>query len=567
MKSKIFALILLTVIIASLAVVSAELTSVVKGLDFSKSNNFSYFELTNTYGDLTNVTISAPSLQINDGSNHYMTISLNPVGLNYNNVAINGKIRINATLVIDSNFALNLGNYDFPIINITAINSTNASITELDQLTFSFINSFCTSGDVPTNGTLLEITQLVDENLDNADDWDWSPLDNIEVSVRVANKYGKDINVILEYGLYDPTTKSLINLDEETIDLSIDKGESVKETIAFRIPADITEGSDYRFYVKAYKDSDQNTVCADKRDSDYFKLIQIQKEPRAVVVDDITLSFDSAFCGDEVELRAKVYNVGNGDETKALIKLYNKELGINMNKVVERLNSGDSESIVFDFKIPANATEKTYTLDLQTMFKYNEDNGGCSTVENANCYDKTSADDLDKTFSAILKVEGNCIKPETVVVVTDKVDITAGLQSDKAEAGKEIVIKSTVKNSGTSSQTYAMLVSGTDDFAIVQKIEPQSFTLEAGKSQDVLITLKANDDAKGDYTFNIKTIYGSKTKEQPVTLSIEAKTGIFSKISDPFSNFKGNWFIWLVVAINIILILVIVLMIIKIAKK
>jgi VCBS repeat-containing protein len=230
--------------------------------------------------------------------------------------------------------------------------------------------------------------------------------------------------------------------------------------------------------------------------------------------------------------------------------------------VIDKLNSGDDKKLTFDFNIPSNATEKTYTFNLKTYFRYNTNNNGCSETTDTACYDKNSFDDLDKTLIATIKVEGNC-QP---VVTTPQTQITATLQSD-AIAGQDLVVKATVTNAG-ASQTYTILTSGTESFSTLSSINPQTFTLAKGESKDVLITLNANDDASGDYTFSIKALSGSNViKDQPVTLNVQAKSSSFTGLNSLFSNLSTNWLIWVIVLINVILIVLIIVIAIRIARK
>lgn len=552
MNSKMFSFVLLTAILLSLSLVSAQISLSTPDA-LSKAKNTTVLTITNlaSSNSTYNITIQTP-INISDGQGNAVSISLSQSTI--------------TNLVNGSSANVNLyytslpSSFTFGTFSTTVFASVVGNSSINSSATLSFVNSFCDYGDAPSNATWLEIVRVDDETLDNEDEWDWAPLDDIEVSVKISNRYNSDLDVTVEYGLYNPGTRQFIDLDEDTIDVSIDDGKSKEVTIAFRVPADIDARSDYRFYVKAYKEGSEAVICADKEGADYYQPVEISKESNAVILDDFSMD-SSAFCGEEVELNAKAYNTGKDDEDNVLITFYNKELGVNMKQVMENLDEGDSDSVRFSFTVPTNATEKTYSFELKTYFKYDDDNSGCSVEEDVACYDKDSLDDLEKTFKVSLNVAGNCIKP---VNTTDKVDITASLESKEAVAGKGLVIKANIKNSGTASQTYNVLVSGIETFALLQKIEPQSFTLDAGQSKDILITLKADDDAEGDYTFNIKTVYGSKTKEQPVSLTIQAKSGIFNSLSNAFS---GNWFIWLIVAVNVLLIVIIIIALVRIAKK
>lgn len=548
MIKKLFSLFLL-MIVASLAIASAQITISQPGV-LTKSLNSTTLTISNPANSNVSYNIAMNPINITDNTN-ILQITATPSAFalaNGTSQAITLSYSILPSLV--------LGSFS---TQISAFSQDNSSINA--STTLSFVNSFCRQGDI---GDIIEITKLEDEKLDNADEWQWSPLDNIEITVKVHNSADRDLDVTLEYGLYNPSTKEF-DVEEDTIDLSIDKGKSEETSIKFQVPSDIDERSDYRFYVKAYKEGEERKNCTDKENGNYYKDVETTKETRSVVLDEIKTE-STYLCGDNAEIKARVSNIGKEDEEKVLVNLYNKELGINMNKVLENFDSGDDETISFLFKIPENATEKTYNFELKTRFKYDDKNSGCDNNEDAECYDKNSIDDLDKTFKASFKVEGNCRK-----IVAEKTEITANLQSEEAVAGGDVVIKSTIKNAGDASQTYILSVSGIDNFATLQKIEPQTVTLEPGKSQDVTITLKANDDAEGDYTFTIsaKTVSSGKTKEQPVSLTIQPVSGIFSGLTGSAigESLKSNWLIWVIVLVNIILIILIIVIAVRIARR
>src|SRR3989344_8084760 len=157
MKTKFFASIFAAFILLSLTFVSALITET-KGPDFTKSSKESSFTI--HANNNVSLTLSAPDLRINDGSNNFLTLSLNPSSINNQVLAQGSDLRINASVTIDPNFNFELKTYNFPAITITATDATNSTITENKTFSFNFINSFCEFG---ANSTALEITRLRDE--------------------------------------------------------------------------------------------------------------------------------------------------------------------------------------------------------------------------------------------------------------------------------------------------------------------------------------------------------------------------------------------------------------------
>lgn len=555
MNRKIFSLFLLTAILAISLVSAADLIQITQGNDLSRSINSTSFNIKNIYTDTVNLSMSSGDLKVSDGKGHFVHLTLLPSSVPAT-LAAGSTITLNGTLTIDSGFIFNPVSYAFPPININAVNVSDSAINETEQVTFKFVQNYCKYGDIGN----VEITSLTDEKLDNKNSWEWRPLDKIEVVAKIRNDIGKDEDFTVEYDLYDSTSNQFVDLGDNTVDVSVDDGHSGEATLDFQIPSDIDQDHTYIFYAKAYVSGSEKKYCADvAADND----ISINQESHAVVLTDISLP-SSVSCGDTVELKATVNNPGSNDEKRVLVTLFNKDLGLDLRKVITSFNTGDTQDITFNFAIPANATEKTYSLDLVTRYQYHASNSGCSSDTDTACYDQDSRSDLDKDFSQSLKVEGNC--KQAAATAQDNAQITATLESE-AVAGKEIVVRATVTNVGSSIAAYQVLVSGYDSFATLEKeVTPNTVTLEAGKSQDVLIYLKATDKASGDYTFTVKALSGSKIKEQPVSLSVTPKKNALGNLNI-FGNLQDNWFIWVIVLINVVLIVLIIVVAVRIARK
>ena len=97
-----------------------------------------------------------------------------------------------------------------------------------------------------------------------------------------------------------------------------------------------------------------------------------------------------------------------------------------------------------------------------------------------------------------------------------------------------------------------MFVSGYENFADSVDITPSTMTLTAGETREATIKLNLKDSASGENTFSIKAVAEGKSTEQSVVLSVSGDS--FFKGLD----FSGNKFIWIVIAVNIILIILIV---------
>lgn len=556
MNNKILSLVVLATILLSYSVLASSMIQLSPGsnpTDLRRNINTTSFQISNSYAGNINISMSASGLQVNDGRNHFATLAVSPSTLFLNNLIPGNSTTVNAALTVDPNFLVNPKTYTFPAIVVNAVDSGNSSITDSQNLTYTYTQDYCRYGDIGG----VDITSLTDQQLDNKNQWEWHASDNIELTTRVRNNNGNDLDMILEYGLYDVDDNSFVDISADTISFSVNDGSSKENTIDFQIPSssDINPDHTYKFYVKAYEDGNEKGVCAERTPDTNINLVQ---DSNSVTLTNIDVPA-TATCGDTIDLKAKVNNNGVNDQKQVLVTAYNNELGMDLRKVYSSFSSGDEATVDLPFTIPQKAAEKSYTISFTTFFRYDSSNGGCSSTEDTACYDKNSADDLSKTYSANIAISG-CTPP--VTVQTDVAKVAASLDS-AANAGQPIAVKATVTNIGNSTNTYNILATGYDNFATLNKIDPQSFTLDAGQSKDVLITLNANSDASGDYTFSIKAISGSKVKEELFSLPITAKTGFSLNLS----SLTNNWFIWIIVLVNVVLIVLIVIVAIRIARK
>ncbi|MBA7703352.1 hypothetical protein ES703_112137 [subsurface metagenome] len=96
-------------------------------------------------------------------------------------------------------------------------------------------------------------------------------------------------------------------------------------------------------------------------------------------------------------------------------------------------------------------------------------------------------------------------------------------------------------------------------------MEPSTIILSVGESEDVLITFNVNKDAAGkESSFDIIFSGDASATQHVQGVTIE-KSG-FGFITGGIIS-EGNWYLWGIGALNIILIVVIVLVALRVAKK
>lgn len=567
MKTKIISSILLSVIVVLTLVNALPSATSTTPATFTKTVTQSSFILTNTFATPVNFKINNLPLTLTDPKSNSIVITTPQI--TYNNVASGANTgNIILTYTGDTtNFIV--GTYTGNIL-VTVIDSSNPNNTITMNVPVTFTNTFCKSGDNESTG--ISISEVNIKNNDG-DDTDWKPLDSIDIKVKVDNSGDKVSSVYVELGLIDVNGKNVIgtveNLNNKKISLgSISSDKDKTAEFKFNVPSDFNE-EDYKLVVKAYKSGNEATICTSSSsdlDNSIYQTVSGARETDAarqvVVTNIVTSPEETVSCGDKVQISGDVVNIGDTDYSDQFkVTLYNKDLKVNLEQVITQdLNQGDSYNVDFEFDVPQDAAEKSYNLEFRTNYDYDT---------NDNTYGEQSANKFIKT----IKVLGNCQGSTTDNTGTGttpstnipQLKISAELDPETPEAiaGKQVIVRSTLKNTGTTPSSYNIAIVGNTAWSNILSVDPQVVTLAPGESKDVNIVLALDPAAQGDKEFSVRALYGAandKAIEQKVALTItkgssSTTSGSTSAIAD---HFKRNWFIYLIIIVNIVLIVAII---------
>jgi hypothetical protein len=450
---------------------------------------------------------------------------------------------------------------DYDEINVGTAYTGNIVLTEqspgTDTVTIpvEFVSTFCSEGDA---GSDLEITDVEIDNRDGDDD-EWSPRDQIEIEVEVTNNNNDDKikDVIVEIGLFDSTGKNIIkdmeDLDDEEIDLGSIKDDDEDTAIfTFTVPADF-EDDNYKLVIKTYSDDlGQDMECSSESNDlsdNLFESIDGEREEdeeKHIILDNIKVSPNPAQCSEKIQITGELFNIGDEDyEDQVRVTMFSEGLGINTEKTVrEDFDQGDSELVDFEFDVPATTEEKLYTIEFRTFYDYDDDDDS---------YDEVS----DEKFITSIRIAGNCNIQNTDVA------ITANLDSETPEAvpGKQVIINSKLRNTGDVATSYTISVLGNSEWSSVSSIEPKVVNLLPGESRDVSIVLTINEDATGDKELTIRANYDEKTTDQRIVLTIGDGKMAPADLGPFVNHLRDNWFIYLIILVNLVLIIAIILVI------
>ncbi len=429
--------------------------------------------------------------------------------------------------------------------NANNSDSANKSFSSTSQQTPSApsnnINSskLCSAGIKDAN---LSLSSLEDRsNVD--DDWDWKALDDIKIRVTLENTGAKD-NEDYRIQLYffddtgkDVSSKFVDNTDslkQEVDNLDSDYDEDVD--FAFKLSTDVDSGS-YTIVVKAIKRGDERNQC-DILEGSYQEISIDQEEDYAIVTD--VEGPLTASCGSLVDLVATVSNTGSNDQDRIKVTLYNRELGINIFKEIDNLNSGDSADLAFSISVPQGAQEKLQRFEFSTDFNYDD---------NDESYDDQSDSADDYKYS--LNVLGNCVDAARPTI-SYKLNSTP-------KVGENLVIEVAIKNNANQTQSYFLSVDDYDSWATLSGISQTGLTIDKQLTKSSFITFAPSKS--GRQTFNVEVVYNGKTITQPVTIdNVEgAEKGFFARAIDNY----GKLTVWLITAIIGLIVLIVIILLIR----
>ena len=539
MESKIFGVfalsILVLVLFMSLGSAAITLTATSPAI-LTKTQTSTSFNV--SANDLVNFTSPSTTVIIEDSDSNVISLTITNtselIGVNF--------ATFSATFIGSISEDFNLGTYSTTLI-IEAVNATNVSDTDTIVVTLSFENSEVCEYNNLGNNLKIEIEDINVEGFGK--DEEWFPLDEIEIEVEVENDGQEDIDdIVIEWGLYNSETGDWV-IDDEENDFNLKDGDKETVMITFKLD-DIDEFEDngeYVFYVWATGEDDdfeRNDSCVSTSES-----IEIVIEDDFVVLDNIQIP-DTVQCGEDVQILADVWNIGEDDQDDVYVLVYNKALGINEEIIMGDIDAFEDANtpFKFNFRVPSDAEEKIHNIKFTV---YDEDN---DIYENS--------EDDKAVFNVLIKVEGNCIAEAAPVSVSTTIE-------SGGKAGEELIVKVSIKNIGDEAATYTLNVAGYAEWADSAKLSPSDeLTLVAGESANVLITFDVNEDAVGKESLFDIVFSGDASVTQHVSPGILIEKSGWSITG---WNIRENPYIWGIGLFNIILIVVIVIVAIRLARK
>ncbi|OGJ19961.1 hypothetical protein A3K73_03305 [Candidatus Pacearchaeota archaeon RBG_13_36_9] len=541
MEAKFLNLILLTTILLS-AIASASVGFTVDPavVVFTQTTDIAKITLTNTGNETANFVIPSV-ISITDGDKEVL-VTLDKYTFT---LAAGQNEAISASVNPDSIDALDYGIYSVNLDIKATSNASDENVTK--SITFRTKKSYCENG--PVNNSVFEIRSIDESGSSSDDDWKWYPQDEITLTVKVKNNDDdNDRTARIEWDIYDKDTKEFLDIGEDdTVD--IDSNDYSEIEFTFEVPYDLERGTRYVLYIKAYDDDDGEeeicTVVGDNEKSASLDAVegiplQIERDKTDVVVTKTDLP-ELLTCGSTIDAGLWIANVGRAREDKIKVTLLGSVFGSEVSREISKLDWDDkAEKVTFPVTVPSDLQEGNYKLKFKIEYDYDDNDDQFGEL---------------KTVEYPIEIKGNCEIEQNLGAT-----ITAALESDAVE-GEQLKIKGTIKNTGDEKTAYVLSVLDYSSWASLDKIEPRLITLDAGSSQDFLVYLNVGKDTAGEQFFKIRTDFGTgESEEQEVSVAIE-KSAATSPVTGSVitDNLRENWFIWLIVVINLVLIIAIIL--------
>lgn len=482
-------------------------------------------------------------------------VQLQPTSLNLNPGA-SGTV----TVTLPSTDNLKIGN---SVITIKAQDSGVGSVSATTSFTIQ--TPFCNAGEKGD----LEITDFDINNKGDGDDDAWKLLDDIEIEVDVENTGDKNIrDVTVELGIFDESGDDVTNdfdfenTDEEKIDVgTLNDGEDETVKFIFRVPGDVEDGN-YRVAIKVYEDSNEDEQCSDRLDGNNFEEVSIERESdedKFIAFEDVVVSPLEATCGDTVTLTTDVFNIGEDDEDQVRVNLDSRELNLQQAfEIRNDMDPGDSETVSFDFVVPANAQNKDYNLELTADYDYRNGNYRESTSE------------VERARFRVIGCTpgtgdggGGTSGGQRIAL------INAALESEQALPGEELVVKVTITNLKQQEETFDINVRGFESWATLDKISDRTITLDAGESEEITLTFTIDKDADaGQESFTIEVSDGQNIARRQATVDIEGVGGSRGITgSSIFGALGQNSYLVIIAIVNVILIILIIIVAVRVSRR
>ena len=376
-------------------------------------------------------------------------------------------------------------------------------------------------------------------SIDEPDDGDEiEPGDELDLEINIENNdRDNDYDVVVEAILYDmEDDEEIVKVESDVISLdeSGDDDDEANVDLTLLVPYDI-QNNDLKIFVMVYEEDDEDKNC----NYDSIEL-DFSRERDVIAVTELNLDRDSYTCGDTVNARVDLLNIGTRDQDDVLAMLESSELDVDLisdsQMELKRFDkSGDSATQLFSFVIPFDADEKQYALTATAKYDGNEESSPAVELLTVNnCVSERATVSLPQS-----EVNG---------AANSKVNVPLKIMNNLDSA-----VTYTVETLSTVADNVQKQISVAPNQEVTSFVElTLNDNLEEG-SYTVSINLKANGEIVD--TKQVSVVVGKSSGFAPVT---------GSSVSGLFGGTAGKA---LLIAGNVILVILVILLIVAVVRK
>lgn len=383
-------------------------------------------------------------------------------------------------------FTPTIDDYGLHKVTITAIDNTGLT----NSKTVSFLVT-----DTTDDGALIFSDGPDVEDL-TGDDSELVPGDSIEVTFELENKLAIDINnVEAKAWIEDSSGKKVV--DTVTLDkFDLSDGDTQDGKLTLKIPVDTDEDNLYLF-VRAEGDDDNDATRSVLK----VEELQLERPDNAIAFDSVTISPDPAVCGQSLDIRVDIWNVGT-EEQEVKLHVTNSDLGIDIySDLFDLDNSGDDRESVQTIPVMlANSVKPgNHTLDISANYNSGKTTESYDAVIDVVCSGYVAGEDEGDEGAGALTLDDTTLE---------------------GKQGQQVKFTATLKNTGTTAAAYTFELSGISDWASGY-VEPDTVTLAGGAETDVFIYVTPKTSASGEQTATLTVKSGTTTLEsETLTVSL-----------------------------------------------
>ncbi len=241
----------------------------------------------------------------------------------------------------------------------------------LAPLTSSY--EFCENA---TSENELEIIEIIDLAQNDEENWEWGPTEQVTVRVEVENKNFTERNFQVELFFIDEDQViKNITTDNTNLIKTISLEEDISETLNFSFQLDNPSNDIYHLHAKLSDPNDENICTSLKATSSSTEAtITIEQEEKIVVVREVTGPVNTT-TGSLVEYTVEVINLGNTEEERVMVIIYNANFNLREEKEIIGLKSEALKIVTFNFTIPSTTTSQQENILFSTEYDYSNETG------------------------------------------------------------------------------------------------------------------------------------------------------------------------------------------------